>query len=119
MFSPAAYLLTLLSFLSFLLPISTLAAPTAPASPTVSQCNTGPVQCCQQLQSSGDPGMSTLLGLLDIVLDAVNVPVGLVCSPLDIGGLAQGANCQANPVCCEDNSNSLVSVGCVPINLVG
>ncbi|EPQ52312.1 hydrophobin, partial [Gloeophyllum trabeum ATCC 11539] len=84
-----------------------------------SQCNTGPVQCCQSVQSSGDPGVTSLLGLLGIVLDGANVPIGLTCSPINVLGLGQGASCDANPVCCEDNSSeySLVSVGCVPVNL--
>ncbi|EPQ53084.1 fungal hydrophobin [Gloeophyllum trabeum ATCC 11539] len=82
------------------------------------QCNTGAIQCCQQVQTAGSPDMTNLLGLLGIVVDGLNVPIGLQCSPLTVGGLGNGATCSAQPVCCSDNSSGgLVSVGCIPITL--
>ncbi|CAL1702799.1 unnamed protein product [Somion occarium] len=79
-------------------------------------CNTGPVQCCNSVQSAGSPEASKQLGLLGIVLGNLNTPVGLTCSPITAVGTGGGGNCAATPVCCENNSyNGLVNIGCVPI----
>ncbi|EPQ53159.1 fungal hydrophobin, partial [Gloeophyllum trabeum ATCC 11539] len=80
-------------------------------------CNTGPVQCCNQVQSAGAPGVTDLLGLLGIVVDGVDAMVGLNCNPISVIGAGGGASCSAQPVCCEDNSHSLISLGCLPITL--
>ncbi|THG94808.1 hypothetical protein EW026_g6734 [Hermanssonia centrifuga] len=92
---------------------------TAPASTetTVSQCNTGSIQCCNQVVSSTSAEADLLLGLLGVVLDGVDVLLGLDCSPISVVGIANGA-CSAAPVCCENNSiGGLINVGCVPIIL--
>ncbi|EIN05028.1 fungal hydrophobin, partial [Punctularia strigosozonata HHB-11173 SS5] len=81
-----------------------------------SQCNTGSIQCCNSVQKATDPSASALLGLLGIVLSDVDVLVGLTCSPISVIG-AGGNSCSANPVCCEDNSSSLISIGCIPVDL--
>ena len=60
---------------------------TATATEPVSQCNTGSLQCCNSVQSASSSGVPGLLGLLGIVLQDLNVLVGLTCSPLDILGL--------------------------------
>ncbi|TFL00108.1 hydrophobin, partial [Pterulicium gracile] len=80
-------------------------------------CNTGPIQCCQQTQSASHPSSKTILGLLDIALQDLNVLVGLQCSPLTvIGGGSSG--CDAEPVCCQNNTFSgLIAIGCIPINI--
>ncbi|KIK60547.1 hypothetical protein GYMLUDRAFT_244530 [Collybiopsis luxurians FD-317 M1] len=78
-------------------------------------CSTGPVQCCNSVTSASNPLTSTLLGLLGIVLGNLNVDVGILCSPLSVVGI--NGQCQTQAVCCEDNSNSLVSIGCLPIQL--
>lgn len=96
-------------YLSLLaLPILAVATPwgttptTKPASPTTtvtvtatatstaipeSQCNTGDIQCCNSVQSSSSPAAAGLLGLLGIVLEGVNVPIGLTCSPISAIGV--------------------------------
>ncbi|PAV18381.1 hydrophobin [Pyrrhoderma noxium] len=76
-----------------------LAVATEPAS----QCNTGPVQCCDSVQSAGSPAAATELGLLGIVLQDLNIPVGLTCDPISVIGVG-GDSCSANPVCCENNN---------------
>ena len=59
-----------------------------PTSTPVTQCNTGPIQCCQSVQSSDDSIVGVILGLLDIVLDAVDIPIGITCSPITVVGVS-------------------------------
>ncbi|KAF5386329.1 hypothetical protein D9757_008572 [Collybiopsis confluens] len=79
-------------------------------------CSTGPVQCCNTLTKASDPAAANILGsLVGVVLQDVNVGVGLTCSP--VLGVGSGS-CSAQAVCCQDNSHGgLVSIGCVPIQL--
>ncbi|KAI0746809.1 fungal hydrophobin, partial [Daedaleopsis nitida] len=85
--------------------------------PPASSCSTGPVQCCNSVQKADSKGASVLLGLLGIVLQNVNVPVGLGCSPITVIGVG-GGQCKANAVCCQDNSHGgLISIGCIPVSL--
>ncbi|EIW85893.1 fungal hydrophobin [Coniophora puteana RWD-64-598 SS2] len=91
---------------------------TAPATTVTaaSQCNTGDIQCCNSTSSASDPATSLLLGLLGIVVQGVDVLVGIDCSPISV--LSGGSSCTAEPVCCENNNfNGLISLGCSPINL--
>ncbi|KAK7449221.1 hypothetical protein VKT23_013366 [Stygiomarasmius scandens] len=93
-----------------------VATPTRRNEPA-SQCTTGPVQCCNSVESADGATASKLLGLLGVVLQDVNVLVGITCSPISVIGVG-GNSCSANPVCCEDNSfHGVVSVGCVPVDL--
>ncbi|KAL5522504.1 SC3_5 [Sanghuangporus baumii] len=90
---------------------------TATATEPASQCNTGPIQCCNTVQSASSSPSSDLLGLLGIVLQDLNVLVGLTCSPISVIGIGS-SGCNAHPVCCEDNSfGGLISIGCVPVDL--
>ncbi|KAF6749982.1 fungal hydrophobin [Ephemerocybe angulata] len=94
-----------------------VAIPTEPAPIPASQCNTGPIQCCNSLQAANTPAVSTLLGLLGIVVQPITALVGLTCSPISIIGLP-GNSCSAQPVCCTNNSfNGLVAIGCTPVNI--
>ncbi|KAI5121526.1 hypothetical protein M0805_002586 [Coniferiporia weirii] len=96
---------------------TTITVTATPTATTVSQCNTGNLQCCQSTESSSDPVTSLLLGLLGIVLEGINVPIGVTCSPISVIGVG-GNSCTADPVCCENNSfNGLIAIGCSPINL--
>ncbi|KAH7921165.1 fungal hydrophobin, partial [Leucogyrophana mollusca] len=83
-----------------------------------SQCDTGDLQCCNSVESASSPSATALLGLLGIVLSSVDVLVGLTCDPISAIGIGSGATCNAEPVCCENNSfNGLISLGCSPVNL--
>ncbi|TFK51415.1 fungal hydrophobin [Heliocybe sulcata] len=94
--------------------IATLAA----ASSSGGSCNTGPVQCCNNVQKASDPAISTLLGALGIDVSDVNAMVGVQCSPVTVVGAGGGAKCSAQPVCCENNSyGGAVAVGCAPVTL--
>ncbi|THU90507.1 fungal hydrophobin [Dendrothele bispora CBS 962.96] len=95
----------------------TVTAPATTVTEPASQCNTGPVQCCNSVQTAGSPAAAGILGLLGVVVQDLNVPVGLTCSPISVIGVG-GDSCSANPVCCEDNSfNGLIAIGCVPVNI--
>ncbi|KAH9848261.1 fungal hydrophobin-domain-containing protein [Lenzites betulinus] len=82
-----------------------------------SQCNTGPIQCCNDVQSSESEKVQSLAGLLGMVLKP-NTMVGLQCSPINVIGVGSGNSCSAHTVCCENNSRGgLINIGCVPIML--
>lgn len=54
----------------------------------ISQCNTGPIQCCNSIQSADSPSAAALLGLLGVVLQDITTQVGLTCSPVTALGVA-------------------------------
>ncbi|KAF8893177.1 fungal hydrophobin-domain-containing protein [Gymnopilus junonius] len=82
----------------------------------VSQCNTGPVQCCNNVGSAESLGVNGLLGLLGIAVDPITAILGVDCT--SVVGIANGNSCSAQPVCCTNNQfNGLINVGCSPINV--
>ncbi|KAF4577445.1 hypothetical protein EYR36_005434 [Pleurotus pulmonarius] len=82
--------------------VTKTAVTTATAIPA-SQCTTGPVQCCNSVQKADSPSVTSILGLLGIVLSSVDVLVALTCSPLTVIGVG-GTSCSAQTVCCENNN---------------
>ncbi|KAI0355220.1 hydrophobin 1 [Trametes cingulata] len=83
-----------------------------------SDCSTGDIQCCQSTETAGSAAGAALLGLLGIVVQDVNVLLGVTCSPITVIGVGSGGSCDAQAVCCQDNSHGgLVSIGCVPVTL--
>ncbi|KAF5343580.1 hypothetical protein D9758_012980 [Tetrapyrgos nigripes] len=100
--------------------VASLAATLAVAAPTSSsggQCNVGPLQCCNSVQSAQSPSVASLAGLLGIVLDPITGLVGLNCDPINVLGIG-GNNCAAQPVCCTGNKfGGLIALGCSPINV--
>ncbi|KAH7917086.1 fungal hydrophobin, partial [Leucogyrophana mollusca] len=88
------------------------------ATEPASQCNTGPVQCCDSTTSAITPSLTTLLTSLGISASSVAVPIGLTCTPISVVGVGSGATCNAEPVCCENNNyQGVVALGCSPVNL--
>ncbi|KAF9061196.1 hydrophobin [Rhodocollybia butyracea] len=84
---------------------------TSPAS----ECTTGPIQCCDSVESASSGSALALLALLGVVLNDVDVLVGLTCSGINVAG---GGTCSAQAVCCQDNSfGGLISIGCAPVTL--
>ncbi|KIJ46052.1 hypothetical protein M422DRAFT_165765, partial [Sphaerobolus stellatus SS14] len=84
----------------------------------ISQCNIGDAQCCNSISSASNASTAALLGLLSIVVQGVDVLVGLGCTPITVICAGQGASCAQQPVCCTNNSfNDLVNVGCTPVSL--
>ncbi|KAI0761490.1 fungal hydrophobin-domain-containing protein [Trametes elegans] len=81
-------------------------------------CATGPIQCCDSTETAGSAAGSKLLGLLGIVVQDVNVLLGVDCTPITVIGVGGSGSCGAEAVCCQDNSHGgLVSIGCVPVSL--
>nr|CAA12391.1 POH1 hydrophobin [Pleurotus ostreatus]CAA74986.1 hydrophobin [Pleurotus ostreatus] len=84
------------------------------------QCNTGPIQCCNSVQSatsSAAAGPLAALGVLSGIASLLG-EVGLDCSPLQVIGV--GANsCSSQAACCTGNTfNGAVVLGCSPIKLL-
>ncbi|KAK7023647.1 sc3 hydrophobin [Paramarasmius palmivorus] len=95
----------------------TVTPPATTVTQPASQCNTGPVQCCNDVKSASSSPVSKLLGLLNVVLSDLNVSVGLTCSPISVLGIGS-AGCTAQPVCCQNNEfNGVIAIGCVPVNI--
>ena len=78
-------------------------------------CSTGDVQCCNSVQKAGDPAVAQLLTGLGIVVQDVNVPIGVTCNPISVIGVGTGNACSANAVCCDNNNT--VSVFLSPATL--
>ncbi|KAJ7364709.1 hydrophobin 2 [Mycena albidolilacea] len=95
------------------LAVTAVLATLAVASPTPRTDSCPPTtQCCKSVQQSNSATMTTLLGLLGVVVDAV-VPVGLSCSPITVAG----NNCGSQQVTCNSpqSQTGLIVIGCVPI----
>jgi hypothetical protein len=74
-------------FTTLALATAAIAAPTDPTPAPAPSCETGPIQCCNTTTKASDPSASAILGLLGIVLQDLNVIVGLTCSPISVIGL--------------------------------
>ncbi|OJT14174.1 Fruiting body protein SC1 [Trametes pubescens] len=80
-------------------------------------CNTGPIQCCNSVESSSSDAGTALLSLLGVAVGNIVGQIGLQCSPLSVVGVGSEA-CGAHPVCCQNNNvGGLISVGCIPVEL--
>ncbi|KAI0343784.1 fungal hydrophobin [Trametopsis cervina] len=96
----------------------TATAPGTTTTESAGNCNTGPIQCCQSTEAASSPAGSLLLGLLGLVVNGVDVLLGINCSPISVIGIGSGSTCEAEPVCCQDNAvGGLISIGCIPISL--
>ncbi|KAF8154175.1 fungal hydrophobin-domain-containing protein [Crassisporium funariophilum] len=81
------------------------------------QCNTGPIQCCNQVGTVDSLGLADDFEAKGIVIDPFDAVIAVNCSPITIGGVG-GNSCNAQPVCCNNNTyNGLVNVGCVVVNI--
>lgn len=70
--------------LAFVASLVTLAVATPTPNAADESCSTGSLQCCSSVESASDPVVSTLLGLLGIVLGALDINVGVTCSPITV-----------------------------------
>ncbi|OSD00418.1 hypothetical protein PYCCODRAFT_1371254 [Trametes coccinea BRFM310] len=82
------------------------------------ECNTGSIQCCDQVQDAKSEQMSGIMSSLGIDPLGVTGLAGTSCSPIDILALGGGDSCTQMPVCCNNNTyQGLINIGCVPILL--
>lgn len=77
--------ITLTSIFSTAAAVAALAVPAAPDPLSVvpipiSQCDTGDAHCCNSIEPAKSPMVATLLGLLGVVVQGVDVQVGLGCN---------------------------------------
>jgi Fungal hydrophobin len=63
-------------------PTQTVTVTANPTATTVSQCNTGDIQCCDSTTAASSGLGSLLLGLLGIVVQGTDVVLGVSCSPV-------------------------------------
>ncbi|KAJ4466317.1 hydrophobin 2 [Lentinula aciculospora] len=104
-----------LAFVSAALATLAVATP-APRGEPASSCSTAPVQCCESVEPASSTAVAPILASIGVVLQDLNVLVGLTCSPITVIGTS--SSCSAQAVCCEDNSHGgLISIGCVPVTL--
>ncbi|KAI0767909.1 fungal hydrophobin [Irpex lacteus] len=109
---------SIVGFTMLALPILAVATPAPVARADAASCSTAPIQCCQSTATAGSKSGAAALGLVGVVVQDLNVLLGLGCSPISVVGVGSGSACDASPVCCENNSfGSLVSIGCVPVQL--
>ncbi|KAI3609084.1 hydrophobin [Moniliophthora roreri] len=68
--------------------LATLAAatPTRRGGQPASSCSTGPIECCNTVTNAGDPAAAGILSLIGVVVQDLNVVVGLTCSPVTVIG---------------------------------
>ncbi|KAJ8090100.1 hypothetical protein PM082_018681 [Marasmius tenuissimus] len=69
---------------------TTLAVATPTGLSARADCNTGPIQCCQTSTTAKDPIVAPILALVGVVLQDLNVGVGLTCSPITVIGGGNG-----------------------------
>ncbi|KLO15763.1 hydrophobin-251 [Schizopora paradoxa] len=95
-----------------------LAFATILAVATTSLAQTGNA-CCNSVQSSSSQSITSLLGAIGVVLQGVNVPIGLDCSPITGVGVS-GTSCTNDPVDCDQIiASALVGINCTPIDVSG
>ncbi|EIW52193.1 hydrophobin [Trametes versicolor FP-101664 SS1] len=102
-------------FTLFALAILAVATP-APAADA--SCSTGALQCCQSVEPAGSEAVAPILAGLGVVVQDLNIPVGVTCTAITVVGVGSGSSCSENTVCCDDNSfGGLVSIGCLPASV--
>ncbi|KAI6042006.1 hydrophobin-3 precursor [Pisolithus marmoratus] len=83
-----------------------------------SQCNTGAITCCDETQqASTAQQLLSAFGLVD-ALAGVSGLVGVGCTPISALAAGTGAQCNAQTVCCDNDSwMGLVNIACMPMNV--
>lgn len=92
--SPVVQVLFLLSSMfAKLFTLSALAilAVATPA-PAADACDTGALQCCQSVQPAGSSAVAPILKSIGVVVQDLNVPVGVTCSPVSVVGVGSGSS---------------------------
>ncbi|KIJ63783.1 hypothetical protein HYDPIDRAFT_69640, partial [Hydnomerulius pinastri MD-312] len=91
-----------------LLPLAALAIATG-----TSQCNTGSINCCNQVQTASQATqVLSKYNLVDVAA-AIEGLVGTDCTPITVIGTGSGCTAEQQPVCCTHNDfNGAVNLGC-------
>ncbi|KAH9895770.1 hypothetical protein C8Q73DRAFT_450834 [Cubamyces lactineus] len=89
------------------------AASAVPYYASQSQCSSGSMQCCNNVQSASSPSMLKALEILSLAgLVDGDSNIGTSCTPINIVGAGGTESCTAMPVCCNGNSFGSLSFGC-------
>ncbi len=68
--------------------LATLAVATP--TPQANSCSTGALQCCESVQSADSLGIAPVLAAIGVILQDINIPIGLTCSPITVVGVGSG-----------------------------
>ncbi|KAJ6486682.1 hydrophobin 2 [Mycena sanguinolenta] len=71
-------------------------------------------QCCNSVVPSSSAAASAVAALLGLDLTGLDVPIGLSCSPVTVGG----NNCGSTTVVCDAPDKEwggLIAINCIPI----
>ncbi|RPD55315.1 hypothetical protein L226DRAFT_538155 [Lentinus tigrinus ALCF2SS1-7] len=72
--------------------------------------------CCKSLEPASSDAGAAALKAISVVVQDVNVLVGLTCSPITVIGVGSGGECSDYTVSCADNSHfPLVGIDCVSV----
>ncbi|EIW52222.1 fungal hydrophobin [Trametes versicolor FP-101664 SS1] len=81
-------------------------------------CSTGTLQCCNSVEAAGSAAVAPILAALGVVVQDLNIPVGLSCSGVNGVGVGGSDSCSTNAVCCDENNfGGLLAIGCLPASL--
>ncbi|KAJ7795509.1 fungal hydrophobin [Mycena olivaceomarginata] len=92
----------------------TLAAATPTGTPPPPVTTPNSPQCCASVVPSTSSAASAVAALIGLDLSGLDVPVGLSCSPITVGG----NNCGSTTVTCDAPQNEwggLIAINCLPI----
>ncbi|KAJ7303069.1 fungal hydrophobin [Mycena albidolilacea] len=92
----------------------TLAAATPTGTPPPPVTTPSSPQCCASVVPSTSAAASAVAALIGLDLSGLDVPVGLSCSPITVGG----NNCGSTTVTCDAPQNEwggLIAINCLPI----
>ena len=62
----------------------------ATAAPNSAPSGTGTLECCESVKKASDPAATKIIDALDIVIQDLDVLVGLTCSAISVIGVGTG-----------------------------
>ncbi|GJE95128.1 fungal hydrophobin [Phanerochaete sordida] len=108
MFSKLAIFATVaLPLLAVATPAAQVARNDQPSAPTTA--------CCDSTIPADSAAAVPILKGLGVVLQDVDVLIGLTCSPISVVGVGSGSECSGTTVSCSNGIIGSIGIGCVPI----